>query len=113
MDTMPLPVCTYTRARRDRCFPGQAASGYGDAQALHDSGGTLGFRLSRRGRIIPAPLLEARPHDINHLAGLLAGWRRSAPADKGCIDLHFQQQLAQHQGVSVVTPRKKHRQTSL
>jgi hypothetical protein len=113
MDTMPLPGCTYTRARRDRCFPGQADYGYCDAKALHYYGFKLGLRISRCGMIIHYPLLEARPHDSNHLAVLIEGFRGIAPADKGCIDLHLQQQLAQHQGVSVVTPRKKHMQTSL
>jgi hypothetical protein len=113
IDTLPLPICTYTRARRDRCFAGQADYGYCDAKALHYYGFKLGLRISRCGMIIHCPLLEARPHDINHLALLIAGFRGIAPADKGCIDLHLQQHLAQQQGVSVVTPRKKHMQTSL
>src|SRR5215510_4131759 len=36
IDTLPLPVCTYTRGgRRDHCFPGQADSGYCAAKQLH------------------------------------------------------------------------------
>ena len=42
IDTLPLPVCTYTRARRDRCFAGLADSGYGDAKDVHDYGFKLG-----------------------------------------------------------------------
>ena len=113
IDTLPLPVCTYTRAHRDRCFPGQADYGYCDAKDLHYYGFKLGLRISRCGMIIHFPLLAARPHDINHLAELVADFCGIAPADKGFIKLALQQQLAQEQGVSVVTPRKKNMQTSL
>ena len=63
--------------------------------------------------IIHCPLLQARPHDINHLEALIEGFRGIAPADKGFIDLQLQQQLAEKPGVRVVTPRKKNMQTSL
>jgi hypothetical protein len=33
--------------------------------------------------ILHCPLLEARPHDINHLAVLIAGFHGIAPADTG------------------------------
>ena len=112
IDTLPLPVCTYTRARRDRCFPGQADYGYCDAKDLHYYGFKLGLRISRCGMILHFPLLEARPHDINHLERLVAGFSGIAPADKGFIKLALQQPLAQEQGVSVVTPRKKTMKTS-
>src|SRR5947208_934739 len=63
--------------------------------------------------LMHCPLLAARPHDINPLATLSADFRGSAPADQGCIALQLQQHLAEAQGVSVVTPRKKHMKTSL
>jgi hypothetical protein len=113
IDTLPLPGCTYTRARRDRGFPGQAAYGYCDAKDVHYYGCKLGLRMSRCGMIMHCPLLEARPHDINHLERLVAGFGGIAPADKGFIKLARQQQLAQEQGVSGVTPRKKTMKTSL
>ena len=62
--------------------------------------------------IIHCPLLQARPHDINHLEALIEGFRGIAPADKGFIDLQLQQQLAEKPGVRVVTPRKKNMQTA-
>jgi Transposase DDE domain len=113
IDTLPLPVCTYTRAGRDRCFPGQADYGYCAAKELHYYGFKLGLRISRCGMITHCPLLAARPHDINHLEVLVAGFHGLVPADKGFIALHLQQQLTQKQGVSVVTPRKKNMKTSL
>jgi hypothetical protein len=43
IDTIPLPVCTYTRGgRRDHCFPGQADYGYCAAKQLHYYGFKLG-----------------------------------------------------------------------
>jgi len=113
IDTLPLPGCTYTRAPRDRCFPGVADSGYCDAKDLHYYGFKLGLRISRCGMITHFPLLAARPHDINSLEVLVEDFHGIAPADKGFIALPLQQQLAQEQGVSVVTPRKKNMKTSL
>jgi Transposase DDE domain len=113
LDTLPLPVCTYTRAGRDRCFSGQADYGYCDAKELHYYGFKLGLRISRCGMILHFPLLAARPHDINHLEMLVEGFRGIAPADKGFIALPLQHQLAQEHGVCVVTPRKKRMKTAL
>jgi hypothetical protein len=59
------------------------------------------------------PPAGRRPHDINHLEGLVEGFHGIGPADKGFIALPLQQQLAQEQGVRVVTPRKKKMKTSL
>jgi hypothetical protein len=50
IDTLPLPVCTYTQGgRRDRCFPGQADYGYCAAKQLHYYGFKLGLRITRCG----------------------------------------------------------------
>jgi hypothetical protein len=113
IDTLPLPVCTYTRARRDRCFAGAADYSYCDAKDVHYYGFKLGLRISRCGMIMHFPLLAARPHDINHLERLTEDFRGIAPADKGFIALQLQQHLAAEQGVNVVTPRKKNMKTAL
>jgi hypothetical protein len=63
--------------------------------------------------IMPFPLLAARPHDINPLERLIEDFHGVAPADTGFVALQLQQQRAEEQGVSVVTPRKKNMQTSL
>ncbi|HZS09046.1 MAG TPA: DUF1016 N-terminal domain-containing protein, partial [Blastocatellia bacterium] len=85
IDTLPLPVCTCTRAPRDQCFPGEADYGYCDAKDLHYYGSKPGLRISRCGMIIHFLLLAARPDDINHLEVLGAGFRGIVPADKGFI----------------------------
>ena len=42
IDTLPLPICTYTRSQRDRCFKPDADYGYCAAKDLHYYGFKLG-----------------------------------------------------------------------
>jgi hypothetical protein len=68
IDTIPLPVCTYSRGgRRDHCFPGQADYGSGAAKQLHYYGFKLGLCITRCGLITHYPLLAARPHDSHSI----------------------------------------------
>lgn len=106
IDTLPLPVCVYTRAPRDRCFKPEADYGHCAAKKLDYYGFKLGLRISRIGMITHYPLLAARPHDINPLNVLVEGFCGLAPADKGFIDAFRQQQLAQRHGVTVLTPAR-------
>ncbi|HEX4947352.1 MAG TPA: IS982 family transposase [Blastocatellia bacterium] len=108
IDTLPLPVCTYTRAPRDRCFPGVADYGHCDAKNLDYYGFKLGLRVSRGGMIVHYALLAARPHDVNHTGVLLEGFHGGlAPADKGFIDEARQQLYRERQGVDIVTAVRK------
>lgn len=107
IDTLPLPVCTYTRSRRDRCFKPEADYGYCAAKQLHYYGFKLGLRISRLGMIIHYPLLPARPHDSRLLDDLIAGFEGVAPADKGFVDAFRQQALAGKRHVELVTPARK------
>jgi hypothetical protein len=65
IDTLPLPVCTYTRSGRDRCFKTLADYGYCAAKKLDYYGFKLGLRVSGAGMITHFPLLSARAHDVN------------------------------------------------
>src|SRR4029434_8281027 len=106
-DTLPLPVCGYTRSGRDRCFPTLADYGPCAAKQLDYYGFKLGLRLSRWGMIIHYPLLPARPHDMRLLADLVEGFAGLAPADKGVSDAFRWAVLAERYGVLVVkTPRR-------
>src|SRR5215212_157790 len=107
IDTLPLPVCGYTRAKRDRCFKGDADYGYCAAKELHYYGFKLGLRIARSGMITYYPLLPARRHDINALDDLVDGFAGLVPADKGFIDGVRQALLEERQGVLVVTPARK------
>ena len=112
IDTLPLPVCGYTRSGRDRCFKLQADYGYCAAKGLHYYGFKLGLRITRCGMITHFPLLPARPHDIPLLDDLTEGFRGVLPADKGFIDALRQARLAERQGVILMTPPRKGMSTS-
>ena len=86
IDTLPLPVCGYTRSGRDRCFKPEADYGYCAAKDLYYYGFKLGLRITRCGMITQFPLLPARPHDIHLLDELVEGFVGRVPADKGFID---------------------------
>jgi hypothetical protein len=108
IDTLPLPVCGYTRSGRDRCFKPCADYGPCAAKKLDYYGFKLGLRITRCGMITCCPLLPARPHDIQLLDDLVAGFAGLVPADKGFIDAFRQAVLAERHGVFVVTaPRKR------
>jgi hypothetical protein len=107
IDTVPLPVCGYTRSARDRCFKPDADYGHCAAKALDYDGFQLGLRTARSSMIIAYPLLPARPHDIQLLDDLVAGFSGVAPADKGVIDAVRQALLAERHAVFVITPPRK------
>lgn len=106
IDTLPLPVCTYTRSGRDRCFKPEADYGYCAAKKMDYYGFKLGLRISRSGMIINYPLLPARPHDSQLLDDLIAGFEGVVPADKGFIDGFRQEQLARRRQVELIVPAR-------
>jgi hypothetical protein len=106
IDTLPLPVCTYTRARRDHCFPTQADFGHCAAKKLDYYGFKLGLRISSIGMITYFPLLNARTHDIHHLYTLVENFVGLVPADKGFLDQYRQELLAKRYGIKVVASVK-------
>ncbi len=107
IDTLPLPVCGYTRSSRDRCFKALADYGHCAAKKLDYYGFKLGLRIARSGMIIAYPLLPARPHDIQLLDDLVAGFAGVVPADKGFIDTVRHALLAERHAVLVITPPRK------
>jgi len=106
IDTLPLPVCTYTRAPRDRCFKTLADYGHCAAKKMDYYGFKLGLRVSSIGIITHFPLLNARAHDVNHTNALVEGFSGLCPADKGFIDPFRQPLLLNRYGVKMVTPAK-------
>jgi hypothetical protein len=104
IDTMPLPVCGYTRARRDRCFRPDADYGYCAAKQLSYYGFKLGLRIARSGMILACLLLPARPHDVQFLDALSDGASHIVVGDKGFIDQVRQTLLAERHAVTLITP---------
>lgn len=113
IDTIPLPVCTYTRSQRDRCFKPDADYGYCAAKDLHYYGFKLGLRISRAGMIIHYPLLSARPHDSQLLDDLIAGFEGVVPADKAFEGGFRREHLARKRHVELVVPARKGMKTTL
>ena len=107
IDTLPLPVCVYTRAVRDRCFKLPADFGHCAAKKMDYYGFKLGLRVSRNGMITHFPLLNARSHDVNHTNALVEGFCGICPADKGFIDPFRQPLLFERYGVKIITPARK------
>jgi hypothetical protein len=107
IDTLPLPICVYTRAPRDRCFKPVADYGHCAAKQMDYYGFKLGLRIARSGMITYYPLLPARPHDIQFLEELVENFAGAVPADKGFIDAVRQALLQERQGVTVITPARK------
>jgi len=113
IDTVPLPVCTYTRGgRRDKRFATRADYGHCAAKKLDYYGFKLGLRISRSGMITHFPLLNARAHDVNHLGTLIEGFSGIVPADKGFLDQYQQQLWLDLQQTRVITPVKGNMESS-
>lgn len=114
IDTLPLPVCTYTRGGfRDKRFPTLAEFGHCAAKKMDYYGFKLGLRISRAGMITHFPLLSARQHDINHLGSLIEGFRGTVPADKGFLDQYQQELWKETQLTQVVTPNRRNMESSV
>lgn len=107
IDTLPLPVCVYTRAIRDRCFKTIADYAHCAAKKMNYYGLKLGLRVSQAGMITHFPLLNARAHDVNHTNALVEGFSGLCPADKGFIDPFRQSLLLERYGVKILTPARK------
>ncbi len=113
IDTMPLPVCTYTRGGfRDKRFPTIADFGHCAAKKMDYYGFKLGLRISRIGMITHFPLLSARLHDVNHLGSLIEGCSGIISADKGFIDEYQQEMWQETQQTQIVTPNRKNMENS-
>ena len=113
IDTLPLPVCTYTRGGfRDKRFPTLAEFGHCAAKKMDYYGFKLGLRIARTGMITHFPLLSARPHDINHLGSLIEGFRGTVPADKGFLDEYQQELWQETQLTQVITPNRRNMESS-
>jgi len=113
IDTLPLPVCAYTRGgRRDKRFATVADYGHCAAKKMDYYGFKLGLRISRSGMITHFPLLAARAHDINHLGTLIEGFSGTVPADKGFLDAYQQELWLDLQQTRVITPLRSNMETS-
>lgn len=113
IDTLPLPVCTWTRGgRRDKRFALVADYGHCAAKNLDYYGFKLGLRIARTGMITHFPLLNARTHDVNHLGALIEGFSGTVPADKGFLDEYQHGLWRETQHTQVITPSRQNMESS-
>jgi len=119
IDTLPVSVCANARRFVDRCFKGQADSGYCAAKKLYFYGFKLGLRIARCGLITHYELLGARAHDVTYLETLVEGLDAPpqhdllVPADKGFIDKARAALLKQRRGITIVTPPRRGEQRKM
>lgn len=108
IDTLPLPVCTYTRGGfRDKRFPTLAEFSHCASKKLDYYGFKLGLRISRCGMITHLALLSAGDHDINHLGTLIEDFSGTVPADKGFLDAYQSRLWQEIQQTQVIAPPRK------
>jgi hypothetical protein len=113
IDTLPLPVCTWTRGgRRDKRFSLVADYGHCAAKNLDYYGFKLGLRISRSGMITHFPLLNARAHDVNHLGALIEGFSGTVPTDLGFLDEYQHRLWRETQHTQVITPTRRNMESS-
>ena len=96
-----MPICVYTRSRRDRCFKSDADYGYCAAKDLHYYGFRWGCAFHAPA-YYSLPPLAARPHDIQLPRS--EGFQGVLLADKGFID---GSELAKKKAVELLTPPRK------
>lgn len=106
IDTIPVSVCKWVRAVRDKCFSAVADYGYCAAKNEHYDGFKLGLRVSRSGMITLAGLLPARPHDVNFTTTLAIGGK-IVLGDKGFLDPFRQDLLEDRYGIHLIVPKRK------
>ncbi len=92
IDTLPLPVCVYTRSRRDRCFKPEADYGYCAAKDLHTMGSSW----------------VCEPHGPAWLSSIRYSLR--APT---IFNAWRQAVLEERRGIVIVTPKRKGMKKSL
>ncbi len=107
LDSLPIPVATKTsRPGRGNGFD-RADGGYCASKKLTYHGFKLGLLITSQGIPDVYELFSARPHDIHLLDDLLGQAHEIiAFGDKGFVCDPKREQLAQHQGVWLVTYRK-------
>lgn len=106
IDTLPVPVCKTSRAKRSGFRQVEVDYGYCAAKREYYYEFKLGIRVSPLGMIVHYPLLPARPHDIPFLEELVCEFQGNLVGDKGFLDEWRRQQFLL-QGVSVFTPPRR------
>ena len=110
IDSMPLHVCEFVRARRCRLFRGQASYGKWFGQTIY--GFKLHLKLTVRGLVRAFALTPAKTSDVTVVPELVEadhhGW---VVGDKGYRSKPLAQQLWQAQQLVLHTPVRRNEKT--
>lgn len=105
VDSMPLEVCRFVRAKRAKLFRGVATYGKWFGQTLY--GFKLHLRITRIGMIKGFDLTEANPSDVRVLPQLLEGSHSHwVLGDKGYRSKPLNQKLLEEQNIVLHTPAR-------
>jgi hypothetical protein len=94
IDGVPMPVTHFARARRDRCFKGEAAYGYCASKKEHYYGFLGHVLINDEGRLAGFMLTPANGPEREALRELAPGITGMVLGDKGFISEPLRQELA-------------------
>src|SRR3989338_1556351 len=110
IDSMPLHVCEFVRARRCRLFRGQASYGKWFGQTIY--GFKLHLKLTVRGLVRAFTLTPAKTSDVSVVPELVDSDRHGwVVGDKGYRSKPLSQQLLQEQQLVLHTPVRRNQKT--
>ncbi len=110
IDSMPLQVCEFVRARRCRLFRGQASYGKWFGQTIY--GFKLHLKLTGRGLVRAFALTPAKTSDVTVVPELVESDRHGwLVGDKGYRSKPLQQSLWQERQVMLHTPVRRNEKT--
>ncbi len=109
IDTMPIPVCKFVRAKRCKKVQGLAYHGYCASKREHYFGWQLHLVCDQFGVPVAFELLPAKWDELVPLQALLAPlkWGSKVVADKGYISAHEQILAYVYGGIYLVAKARK------
>ncbi len=110
-DGVPIPVMRYARARRDRCFKGEAAFGYCASKDEKYYGFLGHVGIDSEGSLSAFALTPANGSEREALRDIAQGMTGLMLADKGFIGESLKAELAQ-MGLDLQTPLRDNMQDS-
>jgi hypothetical protein len=112
LDSLPVPVCRFARARRSKLFRGLAR--YGKELGCQTFYGfRLHLKINSFGMIQSFDLAPANVHDLHMVGELTAGDSGLLLADRAYLSEPLKQQLLDQQALELSVPTKYGRPTDL
>lgn len=109
IDSFPVPVCVYQRAKRHKSFKGVASFGYCASKDKHYFGFKAHLMTSKDGQIISYTLTPANTDDRQAVFDLTNGLTGQVFGDKGYLSQDLQNELNKL-GIDLQTPLRDNMQ---